>query len=82
MEGKKEDREKNLDVQRKHPSVASLTLPTWDLACNPGMCPEWNQTSNLLVSGTMPKPLSHTRQSCMLFLKNTVITLMKHGKPT
>ena len=25
----------------KHRSVASHTTPTGDLACNPGMCPDW-----------------------------------------
>ena len=39
--------------------------PTEDLAHNPGMCPFvlGNQSSDLSVHGTMPKPLSHTGQS-------------------
>ena len=29
--------------------VASHVAPTGDLVCNPGMCPDWNQTSDPLV---------------------------------
>ena len=29
--------------------VASHLVPTGDLACKPGMCPDWNQTGNPLV---------------------------------
>ena len=40
--------------------VASYMTPTGDLACNPGMCPDWE--SNLLPFGHRPElnPLSHT----------------------
>ena len=37
-------REKEREGERegeKHLSVASHTPPTVDLACNPGMCPDW-----------------------------------------
>ena len=37
-------REGNIDVQEKHQSVASRMLPTRDLACNLGMCPDWQST--------------------------------------
>ena len=47
----------------KHQSIASCTPRTEDLACNPGVCPDWNCIGNLLVCGLMPKPLSHTSQS-------------------
>ena len=32
---------RNTDVQEIHPLVASPTPPTGDLACNTGMCPDW-----------------------------------------
>ena len=40
-EGREEEREKNIDVQEKHPLVASRTPATGELAVNSGMCPEW-----------------------------------------
>ena len=36
-----ERREEKHDVQEKQLSVAFLTPLTGDLACNPGMCPDW-----------------------------------------
>ena len=44
MEGNidvEEERERNIEVGKKHQSVASYMLPTGDLALNPGMCPDW-----------------------------------------
>ena len=35
------ERERNIDVQEIHKSVASHLSPTGDLACNSGMCPNW-----------------------------------------
>ena len=35
--------------RKKCLSVASHTSPTGDLAHNPGMCPDWDQTSDPLV---------------------------------
>ena len=39
--GRGEGRETKVDVQEKHLSVAPRTHPTENLACNPGMCPDW-----------------------------------------
>ena len=36
-----EERERNINVQEKHQSVASCTPPSGDLVCNPGMCHDW-----------------------------------------
>ena len=36
--------------------------PTGDLAQNPGMCPDWDRTSDPLVHRTSFNPLSHTSQ--------------------
>ena len=35
------ERKRDLNVQEIHRSVASCTPPSGDLACNPGMCPDW-----------------------------------------
>ena len=40
-EGREKEREKNINVQEIHGSVASHTSLTWDLARNPGMRPDW-----------------------------------------
>ena len=44
--------------------VASHVAPTGDLACNPGMCPDWE--SNWWLFGSQPTliPLSYTSQAC------------------
>ena len=55
---RREGREKkrNNNVEEKHRWVASLTSPTQDLACNPGMCPYWesNQQPSSLQAGAQP----------------------------
>ena len=48
--------------EEKHQCVVSSHAPpTGDLACNPGMCPDWESTGN---PGSQPalSPLSHTSQ--------------------
>ena len=49
--------------------VASHTPPNWDLACNPGMCPDWesNQRSDPLLHRPALSPLSHTSQGQIYF---------------
>ena len=39
-EAREKERERNIDVQEKHQSVASPMLPAGNLAHNPGMCPD------------------------------------------
>ena len=34
-------REREREGEKHHCVVASLLLPTGDLTCNPGMCPDW-----------------------------------------
>ena len=41
-EAREKERERNIDVQEKHQSIASCTPPTGDLAHNPGMCSDWD----------------------------------------
>ena len=40
-EGRQEERERTMDVQEKHWSVASCNPRTGHLAHNPGTCPDW-----------------------------------------
>ena len=42
--------------------VASHTSPTRDLACNPGMCPDWELNQRPLVRRPTPNPLRHDSQ--------------------
>ena len=42
--------------------IASHVPPTGDLAHNPGMCPDGNQTDDPLVQRPALNPLSHTSQ--------------------
>ena len=51
-EGREEKRERNIDVQEKHRSVASLTPPTGNPAHNPGMCPDWESNQQPFGSQT------------------------------
>ena len=39
--GREKERERNIDVREKHPFIASCTPRTGDLACNPGICSDW-----------------------------------------
>ena len=52
----------------KHQLVASRTPATRDLAHNPGMCPDQNQTSDLSVHGPALHPLCRTSQGSNSFL--------------
>ena len=42
---REKEKERNIDMQEKHQSVASHVPPTGDLAHNLGLCPDWE--SNL-----------------------------------
>ena len=57
--------------------VASPTHPNWDLAHNPGMCPDWKSNYNPLVCRPALNPLSHTnhRPITTLFLKKDFLNL-------
>ena len=52
-QGREKERERNIDGWEKHPLVASHMPPTRDMACNPGMCPDWesNQQPFSLQAG-------------------------------
>lgn len=56
-------------------SAASYVSPTREGAPNLGMCPDGNQTSNLLLSVTMPNELSHTGQGLFICFFNGCIIL-------
>ena len=64
-EGREEYRERNINMW-----LPLTCPPSGDLACNPGMCPDWEL--NWQPFGSQPKlnPLSHTSQGCKI-LKHT-----------
>ena len=64
--------ERNINVQEKHPSVASCTPPTGDPAHNPGMFPDRESTGNLLVRRPAFNPLSRTSQGKYRILRNII----------
>ena len=62
----REGREREREGEKHQCVVASHVPLTGDLACNPGMCPDWesNQLPFDLQAGT--QPLSHTSQGVNL----------------
>ena len=65
--GEKREKEgvRNIHV----PSVASHTPTTGDLAGNPGLWPDGNQTSDLSICRPALNPLSHTTEGDCRVLK-------------
>ena len=59
--------------------VASYMSPTRDLACNPGMCPDW-ELNQLPFPRLALHPLSHTSQGIYLLLKDTILNAMQRTK--
>ena len=58
MEGKREG--------EKHQCVVTChVVPTGDLACNPGMCPDWESNQRPFGSQPVLNPLSHTSQGLL-----------------
>ena len=54
----------------KHQCVVVSHVPTTgDLACNPGMCPGWESTCNVLIHRLTLSPLSYTSQGHFFSLK-------------
>ena len=77
--GREGDRETNTDVWEKHWSVASCMPPTGDLACNPGMCPDWElnwwpfgpQASTQSTKPHQPGPCFNFNSNfCLLIFRN------------
>ena len=62
--GKEGERERE-----KHQCVvASYVAPTGDLACNPGMCPDWESNRRPFDSQPALSPLSYTSQGFTMAL--------------
>ena len=55
-------REGEREGEKHQCAVASPMPPTGDLAHKPGMCPDWESTSDPLVCRPVLNPLSHTSQ--------------------
>ena len=52
--GREKEKERNINVREKHPSVASHTPPTGDLAGNPACAMTGNRTGNLWLTEGHP----------------------------
>ena len=68
-EGRKKERERNIDVWEKHQWVASCTPPAGKRAHNPGMSPdrEWNQWPFVLQDDAQPIEPYHSGINLILF---------------
>ena len=59
--------------------VASYAPPTWNLVCNPSMCPHWELNQQLFDSQADAQPLSHTSQGyILLFLVQVTSSFSPH----
>ena len=67
-EGREKERERNINVQEKHWSVASHIPTTGSPSHNPGMYPTGNRTGDLSICRMMHNPLSHNSQCYKIFL--------------
>ena len=80
-EGREKERETHTSMRER--SIEQLLLVhtlTRDQTCIPGMYPDQNRTSDLLLCRTMPNQLSHTSQgkTYIILLTNTsTINLIK-----
>ena len=85
-ERKEKERERNIDVQEKHQLAASCTPSTGDLACNPGICPDWelNQWPFGSEAGTQSTEPQHPGPPAILiFTKDSWLLTRashQHGK--
>ena len=65
--------------REKDPCVVAFhTPPTGDLACNPGMCPDWESNLYPLVCRPTLNPLSYTARAQLTFIK-VVIKVLSLG---
>ena len=62
---------------KKHQLVAFHMPPTRDLACNPGMCPDWESNWRPFVRRLELSPLSHTSQGYDNLYKNNDTTCLR-----
>ena len=62
-EGREKDRERSISVW-----LPLACPPTGDLACNPGMCPDWESICQPFGSQPTLNPLSYTNQSEIHFI--------------
>ena len=69
-------RERGREGEKYQCVVHSHVAPTGDLACNPGMCPNWESNQRHFVLQPTPSPLSYTSQGTTCFLNEMTITLI------
>ena len=72
-EGRGKKRERNITVQEKHLLAASRPRPDWDLAHNPGMCPDRESNRQPLSSQASAQPTKQTSQAMNKVFKTSNI---------
>ena len=60
--------------------VAFHMAPTWDLACNPGMRPDWESNQRPFGSQHILNPLSYTSQDLFMFFKYFIHLFLGRGE--
>ena len=85
--GREEEREGEKHPRERDISISCLShIPTGDLACNPGMCPDWelNQQPLSLQAGTQftesHQPGLHwvLKNTIILYFKNNIMIMWKN----
>ena len=79
-EGRRKERERNINVWKIRWSVAFCTSPAGDLTHNPGMCPDWEWNSDIWVPRLALSPLSPTSQGPSL-LTLSLLLFFTHSAP-
>ena len=59
---REQGREEEREGENHQCVVAPCTFPAGGLACNPGMCPDWESNHDPLVHRPMLNPLGYTSQ--------------------
>ena len=76
--GREKERERNIDMQQIHRSVVSCTSSTGDLACNPGMCPDWELNRQSFGLQTSTQPTEPYRPGLKFLILLDFITCIKY----
>ena len=76
-------RERNIDVQEIHQSVASHMPPTGDVVHNPNMCPDWELNQWPFGLWPVVSPLRHTSKGpfyLFIFLRFYLFIFRERGR--
>ena len=62
-----------MDVTEKHQLVASCTSPAKDLACNPGMCPDWEENQQPFGLWNNAQPTESHQSGLYTYVLSSII---------